>query len=136
MTGIVTPETSSKMFKRMKCIKIDTPENLNSRDKKWQDLQYFDIWVNVIQRWLSMKGIRLESKEALDFIGFKLQGSALTTYNHQLIKEKDKSSFFSFMLILWEFLIPSTSKDLLWKEWEAASPNKDRRHMAIKTFAN
>jgi len=72
-----------------------------------------------------MKGIKLESKEALDFIGFKLQGSALTTYNHYLIKEKDKASFFSFMLVLREILIPSMSKDLLWKEWEAASPYKD-----------
>jgi len=35
MTGIVTPETSSKLCKRMKGIKIDTPENLNSGDKKW-----------------------------------------------------------------------------------------------------
>ena len=74
--------------------------------------------------------------EALDFIGFKLQGSAPTTYNHYLIKEKDKASFFSFMLVLREFLIPSTSKDLLWKEWEAASSHKDGRHMGIKTFAN
>jgi len=84
-TGIVTPETSLKMSKRIKGIKIDAPENLNSGDKKWWDLQYLDTWVNAIQRWLSMKSIRLESKEALDFIGFKLQGSALTTYNHHLI---------------------------------------------------
>jgi len=135
-TGIVTPETSSKMSKRMKGMKIDSPENLNSGDKKWRDSQYLDTWVNAIQRWLSMKGISLESKEALDFIGFKLQGSALTTYNYHLIKEKDKASFFSFMLVLREFLIPSTSKDLLWKEWEATSPHKDGRHMGIKTFAN
>jgi len=33
-TGIVTPETSSKMSKRMKGIKIDAPENLNSGDTK------------------------------------------------------------------------------------------------------
>jgi len=83
-----------------------------------------------------MTGIRLESKEALDFIGFKLQSSALTTYNHHLIEEKDKASFFSFMLVLREFLRRSTSKDLLWKQWEAASPLKDERHMGIKTFAN
>jgi len=88
----------------MKGIKIDAPENLNSGDKKWRDSQYLDTWVNAIQRWLSMKGISLESKEALDFIGFKLQGSALTTYNLHLIKGKDKASFFSFMLVLREFL--------------------------------
>jgi len=89
-----------------------------------------------MQRWLSMKGIRVESKEALECIGFKLQGSTLTTYNHHLIKEKDKASFFSFMLVLREFLIPSTRKDLLWKEWEAASPYKNGLHMGIKTFAH
>jgi len=60
-----------------------------------------------------MKGIRLELKDTLEFIGFKLPDSALTTYNHHLIKEKDKASFFSFMLVLREFLIPSTSKDLI-----------------------
>jgi len=47
-TGIVTPETSSKMSKRMKGIKIDTSENLNSGDKKWRNLQYLDTWVNAI----------------------------------------------------------------------------------------
>jgi len=83
-----------------------------------------------------MKGILLESKKVLDCIRFKLQGSTLTTYNHHVSKEKDLASFFSFMLVLWEFRIPSTSKDLLWKEWEAASPYKDGRHMDIKTFAN
>jgi len=83
-----------------------------------------------------MKGIRLNSKEALDFIGFKLHGSTLTTYIDHLIKEKDKASFFSFMRVLREFLIPSTSKDLLCKEWEGASPHKDGRYMGIKTFAN
>jgi len=41
-TGIVTVETSSKMSKRMKGIKIDAPENLNSGDKKWRDSQYLD----------------------------------------------------------------------------------------------
>jgi len=38
-TGIVTPETSSKMSKRMKGIKIDATENLTSGDKKWRDSQ-------------------------------------------------------------------------------------------------
>ena len=77
----------------MKGIKIDNQENLNCRDKQWRDSQYLHIWVNTIQRWLSKEGIRLESNEVLDFIGFKLQGSALTTYNHQVIKEKHKGLF-------------------------------------------
>jgi len=72
----------------------------------------------------------------LDLIGLKLHCSTLTTYNHHLIKDKEKASFFSFMLVLREFLILYTSKDLLWKEWKAASPYKDGRHIGIKTFAN
>jgi len=89
-----------------------------------------------MHRWLRIKGIRLELKEVLDFNGLKLQGSALTTYYHHLNKEKDKASLFSFMLVLWKFLIPSTSKYLLWKEWEGAPPHKDGRQIGIKTFAN
>jgi len=42
MTGIMTPETSSKMSKRMKGIKIEAPENLNSGAKKWRESQYLD----------------------------------------------------------------------------------------------
>jgi len=38
--------------------------------------------------------------------------------------------------VLREFLIPFTTKDRLWQEWEAASPHKDSRHMGFKTFAN
>jgi len=83
--GIQTPETSSKMSERIKSSKIDAPENLNSVDLKWWDSQYLDTWVNPKRRWLSMKSIRLLWKEALEFIGFKLQGNALTTYNHHLI---------------------------------------------------
>jgi len=83
-----------------------------------------------------MKGIRLESKEALEFIEFQLQDGGLTTYNHHLIKEKDKATFFSCMLVLRELLIHSTSKDLLLKEWEATAPQQDGRHVSIKTFAN
>ena len=83
-----------------------------------------------------MKCIRLESKEALDFIGFKLQVSELPTYNHHLINEKNKESFVSLILVLGVFLIPCTSNDFLWKEWKATLPNKDGRHMGINTFAN
>ena len=60
------------MSKWMQSININAPENLNSEDKKWWDSQYVDTWVNAIQRWLSIRGIRLVLKEALDFIGFKL----------------------------------------------------------------
>jgi len=48
MTGIVTHETLSAMFKRMNGIKIDATENFNSGDKKWRDSHYLDTWVNTI----------------------------------------------------------------------------------------
>jgi len=35
MIGIVMPKTSFKISERMKGIKIDVTENLNSGDKKW-----------------------------------------------------------------------------------------------------
>jgi len=35
ITGMVITETLSKMCKRMNGIKIDGPENFNSRDMKW-----------------------------------------------------------------------------------------------------
>jgi len=50
MTGIVTPETSSKILKWMKGIKFDPPENFNSGDKKWRESQYLDTCVTAIQR--------------------------------------------------------------------------------------
>ena len=60
ITEIVTPETSSKMYKRMKGINIYPPENLNSGDQKWGDLHYLDTWVHAISRWLSIKYIILK----------------------------------------------------------------------------
>ena len=39
------------------------------------------------------------------------------------------------MLALRKLLIPSTSKDLLWKEWETITPNKDGKNMGVHPFA-
>ena len=76
------------------------------------------------------------SIEALEVIGFKLKGCALSTYNH-FTKDKGKTAtFFSFMLVLRDFVILSISKDLLWKRWETANPNNKERHMGIKKFSN
>ena len=40
------------------------------------------------------------------------------------------------MLVLCDFLIPSSSKDLLWKRWETANPYNEGRHIWIKKFSN
>ena len=57
--------------------------------------------------------IDLDSAEALEVVGFKLKERALTTYN-QFRRDKGKNAtFFSFILVLRDFLIPTTSKDLL-----------------------
>ena len=50
---------------------------------------------------------------ALEVVEFKLKGIAPTTYNH-FSRDKGKAiTLFTFMLVLSDFLIPSTSKDLL-----------------------
>ena len=135
-TGISIPPGQKKLSKQLKGIKIEAPENLDSLERKWTDSQYLDEWVNAIPRWLLIKGIDLNSTEAVEVVGFKLKGSALTTYNH-VIRDKGKTViFFSFMLVLLDFLIPSTSKDLLWKRWETANPYDERRHMGIKKVSN
>jgi hypothetical protein len=135
-TGISIPEGQKKLSKQLKGIKIEAPENLDSSEKKWTDSQYLDEWVNAVQRWLVIKGIDLDSAEALEVVGFKLKGSALTTYNHFRREKGKDATFFSFMLVLRDFLIPSTSKDLLWKRWETANPYNEGRHMGIKKFSN
>ena len=40
------------------------------------------------------------------------------------------------MLGLRDFLIPSTSKNLLWKRWKMTNPYNKGRHMGIKKFSN
>ena len=78
----------------------------------------------------------MDISEALEVVGFKHKKISLTTYNH-FRRDKDKTAtFFSCMLVRWNFLILSTSKDLLWKRWEAANPYNEGRHMGIKKFSN
>ena len=83
-----------------------------------------------------IKAIDLDSTEALEVVGFKLKGSTLTTYNHFRRDKGKTATFFCFMLALRDFLIPSTSKDLLWKRWETANPYNAGRHIRIKKFSN
>ena len=83
-----------------------------------------------------VKGIDLHSAEALEVVRFKLKGSALTTYNHFRRAKGKTAIFFSFMLVLCDFLILSTSKDLLWKRWETANPYNKGRYMGRKKFSN
>ena len=95
-----------------------------------------DEWVNVVQRWLVIKGIDLDSGETLEVVGCKYKGSTLTTYNHFKRDKGKTNTFFSFMLVLRNILIPSTSKDQLWKSWETGNPDSAGRHIGIKKFSN
>ena len=100
------------------------------------DSQYLDDWVNAVQRWLVIKGIDLDSLEALEVVGFKLKGSDLTTYNHStIVKDKTATSLIR-MLVLHDFLIPSTSEDVLWKRLETANPYNEGKDIGIKKFSN
>ena len=117
-------------------IKIKPPENLDSSERKWPDSQYLHEWLNAIQRCLVIKGLDWDSAKALEIVGFKLKGRALTTYNHFRRNKAMTATFFSLMLVLRNFLIPSTSNDLPQKRWEAANPYNEERHMRIKKFSN
>ena len=135
-TGILILLGQKRLLKHLKGIKIEAPENLYRSEKKWTDSQYLDAWVNAVQCWLVIKGIDLDSAEALEVVGFKFKGRTLTTYNHFRRDKGKNATFFSFMLVLRDFLISSTSKDLLWKRWETANPYNEGRHMVIKMFSN
>ena len=82
------------------------------------------------------KGIDLNSAEALEVVVFKLKGGSLTTYNDFRRDKGKTATYFSFMLVLHDFLIPSTSKDLPWKRWETANPYNEGRYIRIKKFSN
>ena len=41
---------------------------------------------------------------------------------------------FKFMLALRTFLISSISKDLLWKEWQTITPDKDCKNKGVHRF--
>ena len=83
-----------------------------------------------------IKAIHLDSAEPLEVIEFKLKGSTLTSYNCFSREKCKRGKFFTFMQVLRDFLIPSTSKHLLWKRWEMANPYNEERHMWIKKFSN
>ena len=100
------------MLKQCKRIKIEPPENLDSLERKWTDLQYLDQWVNPVQRWVVIKGIDLDSAETLEVVAFRLKGSALTTDNYFRRDKRKTATFFSFIPTLLNFLIPSNIKDL------------------------
>ena len=65
-----------------------------------------------------------------------MTNSALVLY-HQFQREEQQEyeTFFKFMLTLRKFLIPFISKDLLWKEWETITPNKDGKNIGVHRFA-
>ena len=81
-TCISFPPGQKKLSKQLKGIKLEAPENLDISERKCTHSQYLDEWVNAVQHWLVIEGIDLDSAEALEVVGFKLKGSALTTYNH------------------------------------------------------
>ena len=60
----------------------------------------------------------------------------MTTYNHFRRYKHKTAIFLTFMLVLHEFLIPSTSKNLLWKRRDTTNPYNEGKHMQIKKFSN
>ena len=109
------PAGQKKLSKQLKGINITAPKNLDSSKREWMDLQYLHGWANAVQHCLVIKVIDLDSKEALEIVGFQLKKKAMTTNNH-FRRDKGKSAtYFSIILVLLDFLIPSICKDLLLK---------------------
>ena len=89
-----------------------------------------------VGRCLPFKDIDLNDSNALEFLGCKVTNSALVLYNQFQREEQEKDqTFIKFMLALRKLLIPSISKDLLCKEWDTITPNKDGKNMGIHRFA-
>ena len=66
-----------------------------------------------------------------------MTNSALVLYNQFQREEQEKDqTFCKFVLALRKFLIPSISKDLLWKKWGTITANKDGKNMAVHRFAS
>jgi len=91
-----------------------------------------------MERWMTIKGIELNSEDALTVTGLKIQGSALTTYYHFLRQYTTPAqrTFFKFILALRQFLIPITSKDNLWNRWYKGTIYQDGRLMGVHEFSN
>ena len=69
-------------------------------------------------------------------MGFKVTNSALVRYNQcEREKQEKHQTSFKFMLALRKFLMPSISKDLLWKQWETITTNKNGKNMGVHCFA-
>ena len=135
-TGILIPLGQKKLSRELKGIKIEVPENSDRTERKWTDLQYLDEWVNAVQLWFVINSINLDSAEALEVVGFKLTGSALTTYNYFRRDKGKTATFFNFILLLHNFLISYSSKDLLRNRWETANPYNKARNIGINKFSN
>lgn len=97
-------------------IKIEVLKNSHSSKKKCTALQNLAEWANAVQQWLVIKGIDFVSAETLAVVRFKHKGSALTTYNNFKRDKVKTAILFNFMLVLLDVVIPSSSKDLLWKK--------------------
>ena len=89
-----------------------------------------------MQRILEFKDIDLNGRSAFEFLGLKVTNRALVLYNQYQGPEQEKNqTFFYFMLALRNFLIPSISNDLLCKEWETITHNKDGKNMGVHCCA-
>ena len=90
-----------------------------------------------MESFIGFKDMNLNDRSGLEFVGFQVANSARQVYNQFQREEQEKyQTFFKFMLGLQKFLIPSISKDLLWKEGETITPNKDPINMGVYRFTS
>ena len=116
-------------------IKVDPPEMMNGSDKKQRDAQKFDGWTQRMETYISFNGIDLNTEKALTIVGFRLEEQALLVFN-QFKREAPVKDFYTFMVHLRKYTIPSTSIDLLWKKWDEANLiNSEGNSIGVYVFA-
>ena len=93
------------------------------------------MWVNPVHRWFVINGIDRDSAETLKLVRFKYKESAMTTFNYFRRGKYETTIYFTFILVLHDSLIPSTSNNLLYKRWETANPYIEVIYMGIKKFS-
>ena len=83
-----------------------------------------------------MKEIYLNSEEPLEVVGFKVKEHPVTTHNDFRRDKGNTAEFFSFVLLLLDFLISLTSGDLVLNISEKTNSYREDRHTEIKKLSN
>ena len=66
LTAVIATSRTTKNRKALHAWKLGPPEPLDGDDNKWKTSQRFDVWVNVLERFLACKDIDPYDRSALE----------------------------------------------------------------------